>query len=62
MKRSSDFEQRETELDRSIDAIAQQHVEDGSDWRRHFHANHGRFWAGIPRLGDDRRWQNARAA
>jgi hypothetical protein len=50
MIRSSDFPARATELDLSIDEIAQQVIEAGFDWRKPFYLRVRRVdWATIPR-------------
>ena len=49
IKRSSDIPARETELEKSIDEIAQWIVEAGHDWRKPFYARRGRDFARIGR-------------
>lgn len=49
IKRSSDIPARETELDKSVDEIAQMIVEAGHDWRKPYYAGRGLRWCDVRR-------------
>lgn len=49
IRRSSDIPARETELDKSIDEIAQWVVEAGHDWRKPYYTRRGIAWHRLER-------------
>jgi len=54
MKRSSDYENRDTEADKGVDFAAQWIVESGEDWRRPYYGRRGVCWAELKRCGEAR--------